>query len=115
MIGASISIREEGESAYRLLAFDTASPCMWEYRGAPKRFYFRVAYRGVREQDVGTPSPEQAMGLDGRWRSEGNSWVIIKGAVLHDAKWQVKLCAMRAFWTLSDGHRWCASSALRAI
>lgn len=37
----------------------------WEYRGAPKRFYFRAAYRGVREQDVGTLSPEEAVSLGG--------------------------------------------------
>ncbi|MFN4034214.1 MAG: hypothetical protein ACK4ME_11480 [Fimbriimonadales bacterium] len=64
-IGANIYIREEGESAYRLLAFDTASPYLWEYRGAPKRFYFRVAYRGVREQDEGTPSPEEVVSVGG--------------------------------------------------
>lgn len=64
-IGANIYIREESESAYRLLAFDTASPYLWEYRGAPKRFYFRVAYRGVREQDEGTPSPEEVVSVGG--------------------------------------------------
>lgn len=64
-IGANIYIREEGETDYRLLAFDTASPYMWEYRGAPKRFYFRVAYRGRREQDIGTPSPEEAVSVGG--------------------------------------------------
>ncbi|MCS6923531.1 MAG: hypothetical protein NZM10_04045 [Fimbriimonadales bacterium] len=37
----------------------------WEYRGAPKQFYFRAVYWGVREQDVGTPSPEQAVSLGG--------------------------------------------------
>lgn len=64
-LGANIYIRAEGEPDYRLLAFDTASPYMWEYRGAPKRFYFRVAYRGTREQDIGTPSPEEAVSLGG--------------------------------------------------
>lgn len=64
-IGANIYIREEGETGYRLLAFDKASPYLWEYRGAPKRFYFRVAYRGTREQDVGTPSPEEAVSVGG--------------------------------------------------
>ncbi|MCS6918572.1 MAG: hypothetical protein NZM28_02250 [Fimbriimonadales bacterium] len=64
-LGANIYIRAEGEAEYRLLAFDTASPYTWEYRGAPKRFYFRVAYRGRREQDVGTPSPEEAVSVGG--------------------------------------------------
>lgn len=62
-IGANIYIRAEDEAEYRLLAFDTASPYVWEYRGAPKRFYVRVAYRGRREQDVGAPSPEQVVSV----------------------------------------------------
>lgn len=57
-IGANIYIRAEGETDYRLLAFDTASPYVWEYRGAPQRFYFRVAYRGRGERDEGTWSDE---------------------------------------------------------
>lgn len=64
-LGANIYIREEQEPTYRLLAFDTASPYVWEYRGAPKRFFFRVAYRGVRERDEGTPSPEEAVSVGG--------------------------------------------------
>ena len=54
-----------GEDKNRLLAFDTASPYVWEYRGALKRFSFRVAYRGVRERDVGTLSPEETMSVGG--------------------------------------------------
>ncbi|OYT69423.1 MAG: hypothetical protein CFK49_12315 [Armatimonadetes bacterium JP3_11] len=64
-IGANIYVRAEDEPEYRLLAFDTASPYVWEYRGAPTRFYFRVAYRGSRERDIGTPSPEEAVTLGG--------------------------------------------------
>lgn len=64
-IGANIYIRAEDEPDYRLLAFDTASPYMWEYRGAPQRFYFRAAYRGVRERDIGTLSPEIAVSVGG--------------------------------------------------
>jgi len=37
----------------------------WEYRGAPKRFSFRVASRGVRERDVGTPCPEETVSVGG--------------------------------------------------
>jgi hypothetical protein len=40
-------------------------PYVWEYRGAPKRFRFRVAYRDVRERDVGTPSPEETVSVGG--------------------------------------------------
>jgi len=62
-------LREMGdtgsEGKNRLLAFDTASPYVWEYRGALKRFSFRVAYRGVRERDVGTLSPEETMSVGG--------------------------------------------------
>jgi hypothetical protein len=50
---------------YRLLAYDTASPYVWEYRGAPKRFSFRVAYRGTRERDEGTLSPEETVSVGG--------------------------------------------------
>jgi hypothetical protein len=60
-IGANIYIKAEDEADYRLLAFDTASPYVWEYRGAPKRFSFRVAYRGTRERDEGTLSPEETV------------------------------------------------------
>ncbi len=38
---------------------------VWEYRGAPKRFSFRVAYRGVRERDEGTLSPEETVSVGG--------------------------------------------------
>jgi hypothetical protein len=64
-IGANIYIKAEDEADYRLLAFDTASPYVWEYRGAPKRFSFRVAYRGVRERDEGTLSPEETVSVGG--------------------------------------------------
>ena len=33
-LGANIYIKAEDEADYRLLAFDTASPYVWEYRGA---------------------------------------------------------------------------------
>jgi len=62
---ALIYIKAEDEDEYRLLAFDTASLYVWEYRGAPKRFSFRVAYRGVRERDEGTPSPEETVSVGG--------------------------------------------------
>jgi hypothetical protein len=55
----------KGEADYRLLAFDTASPYVWEYRGAPKRFSFRVAYRGTRERDEGMLSPEETVSVGG--------------------------------------------------
>jgi len=55
----------KGEADYRLLAFDTASPYVWEYRGAPKRFSSRVAYRGTRERDEGTLSPEETVSVGG--------------------------------------------------
>ena len=45
--------------------YDTASPYVWEYRGAPKRFSFRVAYRGTRERDEGTLSPEETVSVGG--------------------------------------------------
>jgi hypothetical protein len=64
-IGANIYIKAEDEADYRLLAFDTASRYVWEYRGAPKRFSFRVAYRGVRERDEGTLSPEETVSVGG--------------------------------------------------
>lgn len=64
-LGANIYIKAEDEPEYRLLAFDTASPYVWEYRGAPKRFSFRVAYRGRRERDEGTPSPEETVSVGG--------------------------------------------------
>jgi hypothetical protein len=64
-IGANIYIKAEDEADYRLLAFDTASPYVWEYRGAPKRFSFRVAYRGTRERDEGTLSPEETVSVGG--------------------------------------------------
>jgi len=38
---------------------------VWAYRGAPKRFSFRVAYRGVRERDEGTLSPEETVSVGG--------------------------------------------------
>jgi len=62
---ALIYIKAQDEADYRLLAFDTASPYVWEYRGAPKRFSFRVAYRGVRERDKGTLSPEETVSVGG--------------------------------------------------
>jgi hypothetical protein len=62
---ALIYIKAEDEDEYRLLAFDTASPYVWEYRGAPKRFSFRVAYRGTRERDEGTLSPEETVSVGG--------------------------------------------------
>ncbi len=37
----------------------------WAYRGAPKRFSFRVAYRGVRERDEDTLSPEETVSVGG--------------------------------------------------
>ena len=37
----------------------------WAYWGAPKRFSFRVAYRGVRERDEGTLSPEETVSVGG--------------------------------------------------
>ena len=64
-LGANIYIKAHDEADYRLLAFDTASPYVWEYRGAPKRFSFRVAYRGVRERDEGTLSPEETVSVGG--------------------------------------------------
>jgi hypothetical protein len=64
-IGANIYIKAQDEADYRLLAFDTASRYVWEYRGAPKRFSFRVAYRGVRERDEGTLSPEETVSVGG--------------------------------------------------
>jgi hypothetical protein len=64
-IGANIYIKAQDEADYRLLAFDTASPYVWEYRGAPKRFSFRVAYRGTRERDEGTLSPEETVSVGG--------------------------------------------------
>jgi hypothetical protein len=60
---ALIYIKAQDEADYRLLAFDTASPYVWEYRGAPKRFSFRVAYRGTRERDEGTLSPEETVSV----------------------------------------------------
>ena len=59
---ALIYIKAHDEADYRLLAF---SPYMWEYRGAPKRFSFRVAYRGTRERDEGTLSPEETVSVGG--------------------------------------------------
>jgi hypothetical protein len=70
-LGANIYIKAEDEDEYRLLAFDTASPCVWEYRGAPGcrgtacRALTRVAYRGTREQDVGMLSPEETVSVGG--------------------------------------------------
>ncbi|MDW8052259.1 MAG: hypothetical protein RMJ83_07260 [Armatimonadota bacterium] len=64
-ISTNIYIREKGRLAYRLLVFNTASLYMRERRDAPQRFYFRVAYRGMREQGVGTLNPEVAVSLGG--------------------------------------------------
>lgn len=64
-IGANIYIKADDETDYRLLAFDTTSPYVWEYRGAPKRFSFRVAYRGRGERDEGTWSEEVAVSVGG--------------------------------------------------
>jgi hypothetical protein len=70
-LGANIYIKAEDEDEYRLLAFDTASPYVWEYRGAPGgrgtacRALTRVAYRGTREQDVGMLSPEETVSVGG--------------------------------------------------
>jgi hypothetical protein len=70
-IGANIYIKAEDEDEYRLLAFDTASPYVWEYRGAPGcrgtacRALTRVAYRGTRERDEGTLSPEETVSVGG--------------------------------------------------
>jgi hypothetical protein len=38
---------------------------VWAYRGAPKRFSFRVACRGARERDEGTLSPEETVSVGG--------------------------------------------------
>lgn len=64
-IGANIYIKADDEAEYRLLAFDTASPYVWEYRGAPKRFSFRVAYCGRGERDEGTWSEEVVVSVGG--------------------------------------------------
>ncbi|MCS6919428.1 MAG: hypothetical protein NZM28_06625 [Fimbriimonadales bacterium] len=64
-LGANIYIKAEDEAEYRLLAFDTASPHIWEYRGAPKRFSFRAAYRGRGERDEGAWSDEATVSVGG--------------------------------------------------
>jgi hypothetical protein len=36
-----------------------------DFQAKPKRFSFRVAYRGRRERDEGTPSPEETVSVGG--------------------------------------------------
>jgi hypothetical protein len=47
------------------LAWMSHSLNVWAYRGAPKRFSFRVACRGARERDEGTLSPEETVSVGG--------------------------------------------------
>ncbi|MCS7272769.1 MAG: hypothetical protein NZ550_01295 [Fimbriimonadales bacterium] len=47
------------------MAFGTASPYVWEYRGVPKRFSFRVAYQGRGKHAEGVWSNEISLSTGG--------------------------------------------------
>ena len=59
--GCNVYRKKAGETAFALLAFDTASPYVDSVTGAAANYAYKVAYRGVREGDEGAASPEQTV------------------------------------------------------
>ena len=59
--GCNVYRKKAGETAFALLAFDTASPYVDSVTGAAANYAYKAAYRGVREGDEGAHSPEQTV------------------------------------------------------
>jgi hypothetical protein len=63
--GCSIYRKKAGESAFSLIAFDTASPYVDSVTGAAVDVTYKVAYRGRGEDEHGPVSPEQTIAAGG--------------------------------------------------
>ena len=63
--GCNIYRKKQGETAFTLIAFDTASPYVDHVTGSAVNVAYQVAYRGIRATDEGAPSPEQTVAAGG--------------------------------------------------
>lgn len=63
--GANIYRKKGGEATFVQIAFDTSSPYVDTVTGAAVNVSYRVAYRGVRDTDIGAYSAEQMVAAGG--------------------------------------------------
>jgi len=66
-VGCNISrkLAADKSDSYQLIAFDIASPYVDTIKGAAADYTYKVAYRGVRDTDIGAFCPEQKVAAGG--------------------------------------------------